>query len=394
MSPPDARPLIAHVIFRLGVGGLENGVVNLVNRLPPERFRHAIVCLTEATAFRARIARADVEVHAVHKRPGHDLGASWRLYRLFRQLRPAIVHTRNLGCLEALPPAWLARVPCRIHGEHGWDVFDPDGASRKYQRLRRAHAPLVDRFVPLSRELEAYLVERVGVPLTRITRIYNGVDTERFAPGERRPGLLPEGLVGSADVLVGTVGRMHGVKDQLNLARAFISAANAPEGIGSRLRLVMVGDGPLREACRAELDAAGLGARYWLPGDRDDVPELMRAMDVFVLPSQAEGISNTVLEAMASGLPVVATAVGGNPELVADGETGTLVPAGDPAAIAEALLRYVREPQARSAHGAAGRAMATVRFSLAEMMQRYADLYEAVLAAKRAPVQARAGTPG
>ena len=114
-SNGDRRPLVAHVIYRLGIGGLENGVVNLVNRLPEARFRHAIVCLTDYTDFRRRIARPDVSVHAIHKGPGHDPGAWLRLYRLFRTLRPAVVHTRNLGCLEALLPAWLAgvrRVPC------------------------------------------------------------------------------------------------------------------------------------------------------------------------------------------------------------------------------------------------------------------------------------------
>ncbi len=376
----DPRPLIAHVIFRLGVGGLENGVVNLVNRLPPERFRHAIVCLTDYTEFRARITRADVAVYAIHKRPGHDLRASLRLYRLFRRLRPAIVHSRNLGCLEALPPAWLAGVPRRIHGEHGWDVFDPAGASRKYQRLRRVHGLLVDRFVPLSEELERYLVDRVGIPPARITRIYNGVDTERFAPGSGRPDVLPPGFAAPGDLVIGTVGRMHGVKDQLNLAQAFTRLVGAVGRAADRLRLVMIGDGPLREACAAQLGAAGLADRCWLPGDRGDVPALMRAMSVFVLPSQAEGISNTVLEAMASGLPVVATAVGGNPELVIDGETGRLVPPGDPAALATALRGYLDDPTLGVRHGAAGRARARARFSLEGMLQRYGELYANALA--------------
>ncbi|MEJ2576519.1 MAG: glycosyltransferase [Gammaproteobacteria bacterium] len=316
----DPRPLIAHVIFRLGVGGLENGVVNLVNRLPPERFRHAIVCLTDYTEFRARITRADVAVYAIHKRPGHDLRASLRLYRLFRRLRPAIVHSRNLG----------------------W--------------------------------------ERVGIPPARITRIYNGVDTERFAPGGGRPDVLPPGFAAPGDLVIGTVGRMHGVKDQLNLAQAFTRLVGAVGRAADRLRLVMIGDGPLREACAAQLGAAGLADRCWLPGDRGDVPALMRVMSVFVLPSQAEGISNTVLEAMASGLPVVATAVGGNPELVIDGETGRLVPPGDPAALATALRGYLDDPNLGVRHGAAGRARARERFSLEGMLRRYGELYANALA--------------
>ena len=383
-ASPDRRPLIAHVIYRLGVGGLENGVVNLVNRLPEARFRHAIVCLTDYTEFRSRITRPDVAVYAVHKREGHDLGAGLRLYRLLRRLRPAVVHTRNLGCLEALVPAWLAGVPARVHGEHGWDVFDPHGTSRKYRLLRRLHGPLVDRYVPLSRELENYLVAGVGLAADRMTRIYNGVDTARFRPRNGAGGAqaLPAGFAGPDDLVIGTVGRMHGVKDQLNLAHAFVRLTGEAPAQAGRLRLVLIGDGPLRAACQGVLDGAGLGAQAWLPGDRDDVPDLMRAMQLFVLPSLAEGISNTILEAMASGLPVIATAVGGNPELVEDGVTGALVPPRDPAALADALRTFVRDPVRRTAAGLAARQRAETRFSLAAMMSRYTELYEGVLRAK------------
>ncbi len=263
-SNGDRRPLVAHVIYRLGIGGLENGVVNLVNRLPEARFRHAIVCLTDYTDFRRRIARPDVSVYAIHKGPGHDPGAWLRLYRLFRTLRPAVVHTRNLGCLEALLPAWLAGVPARVHGEHGWDVFDPDGRSRKYRLLRRLHSPLVDRYVPLSRELETYLVDAVGIPPARLTRIYNGVDTARFHPGDGAG--LPAGFASPDSLVIGTVGRMHGVKDQRNLAQAFVELARLVPTQAARLRLVLIGDGPLRAECQALLARAGLAEQAWLPG--------------------------------------------------------------------------------------------------------------------------------
>ena len=207
------------MLYRLGIGGLENGVINLVNHMPADRFRHAVVALTSATDFRRRIKRDDVTVHEIHKRPGTDLAASWRLFRLFRQLAPSVVHTRNLGCLEAQVPALLAGVPCRVHGEHGWDSYDPHGDVRKYQVLRRLHVPLVQRFVPLSRELERYLVARARVPAARVRRIYNGVDTHCFQPDGARG--LPTGFRATDSVVIGTVGRMHGVKHQTLLARAF-----------------------------------------------------------------------------------------------------------------------------------------------------------------------------
>jgi sugar transferase (PEP-CTERM/EpsH1 system associated) len=162
------RPLIVHVIYRLDVGGLENGLVNIINHTPAERYRHAIISLTDVSEFRQRITRNDVPCIALHKRPGNDIGMLWKLWRLFREMRPAIVHSRNLAALEAQLPAWLAGVPCRIHGEHGRDVFDLDGTSRKYRWVRRLYQPLVHRYVPLSQELSNYLRKQVGVAESKL----------------------------------------------------------------------------------------------------------------------------------------------------------------------------------------------------------------------------------
>lgn len=362
------------MIYRLQVGGLENGVVNLINHLPREHYRHAVVCLADFTDFRRRIVRDDVPVVALHKRPGQDLGMWRRLYRLLRRWRPAIVHTRNIGCLEAQIPAWLARVPGRIHGEHGWDIHDRDGSNNTYRWLRRLHAPLVHRFIALSGHLDDYLQQRVGIAPRRIERIYNGVDLARFHPGHS--AALPHDFTNPDDIVIGTVGRMHGVKDQLNLANAFVQLCRMLPQQAPRLRLVMIGDGPLLEQCREVLQQAGLADQCWLPGARDDIPDILRALHIFALPSQAEGISNTILEAMATGLPVVATRVGGNPELVAEGETGALPPANDPQPLALALRNYVEQPALIRQHGEAGLQRAHRQFSLAAMLQRYAAVYD------------------
>lgn len=375
IDPNDPRPLIVHVIYRLQVGGLENGVVNLVNHLPHERYRHAIVCMTDYTDFRQRIQRDDVPVIAMNKNPGQDFANLRRLYKLFRQWKPAVVHTRNIGCLEAQLPAWLARVPGRVHGEHGWDVSDPDGSNTTYQWLRRLHAPLVHRFIPLSGHLDDYLQQTVGIPARKIRRIYNGVNTKLFHPGAS--DVLPDGFRAQDSLLFGTIGRMHGVKDQVNLTLAFIALHRLRPQQASRLRLVMIGDGPLREECLEQLQQAGLQDAAWLPGTRNDAADILRALDVFVLPSQAEGISNTILEAMASQLPVVATRVGGNPELVEENTTGLLPPAQDPQALAEAMARYLDHPELIEQHGRAGLARILERFSLQHMMDNYAAVYDA-----------------
>jgi sugar transferase (PEP-CTERM/EpsH1 system associated) len=390
----DPRPLVMHVVYRFDVGGLENGVVNLINHMPAERFRHAVVALTDcAEAFCRRIQRDDVRFLSLHKPPGHGAKLYPQLYRLFRSHRPAIVHTRNLAALESAVPAWAAGVPARVHGEHGWDVSDPGGTRRKFQWLRRAYSPFVSRYVALSGHIESYLVERVGIAPRRVERICNGVDTTRFVPASAlhlasRPAVAGAGqgvridLAGSpfgADQLVvGTVGRLQTVKDQVNLVRAFAIAVRAGEA-GRRLRLLVAGDGPQRAEVEAEIAAAGIGNITWLAGERSDVPEVMRALDVFALPSRAEGISNTILEAMASGLPVVATEVGGNAELVAAGETGLLVPPEDPARMAEALLRYTSHGALRQNHGAAGRKRVEQHFSVDNMVARYTSLYEQLL---------------
>lgn len=379
-----AAPLIVHLVHRLDVGGMENGLVNLINHLPPGRYRHAIVCMTESSDFARRIARADVAIHALHKRPGKDPAVYLRLWHLLRRLRPDIVHTRNLATLEGMLPAALAGVPGRVHGEHGRDVHDLDNTRRRYRWLRRAYRPFVQRYVALSSELDVYLRTAVGVPAARVTRIYNGVDGACFHPpaGARAP-LPPEGFAAPGMMVIGSVGRMETVKDPLNLARAFLLLLERRPHARANLRLAMVGDGPLRMEVEALLHRGGAGDLVWLPGARDDVPVLLRGLDVFVLPSLAEGISNTILEAMASARPVVATRVGGNPELLVEEETGLLVPRGDSAALAEALGRYLDDPALARRHGTAGRRRVERAFSLERMVTAYADVYDELLRGRR-----------
>jgi sugar transferase (PEP-CTERM/EpsH1 system associated) len=377
----DDRPLIAHVLYRFDVGGLENGVVNLINGLPRASYRHAVIALTEITDFRRRIVRDDVQFIALHKPPGHGFKLYPRLHALFRDLRPAIVHSRNLAALETVVPAWAAGVRVRIHGEHGRDMGDLDGSSRKWQWIRRAYRPFVTQYIALSRDLERYLCGKVGVPRDRVVQIYNGVDAGRF-----RPAMVGREPIDGCPFheqnlwLVGTVGRMEPVKDPLNLVRAFIQALELAPSKRSRIRLVVVGDGALYSEARAMLTRAGVLDLAWLPGERADVPAILRGLDCFVLPSLAEGISNTILEAMATGLPVIATDVGGNGELIEAGHTGEIVPAGDARALAARILAYARDLRAGRAAGRAGRMRVEREFSLDAMLSRYGALYDRLLA--------------
>lgn len=393
MSSGDGRPLVIHVVYRFATGGLENGVVNIINRMPADAYRHMIVALADITDFKQRITRQDVEFLALDKPPGHAFKLYPRLYRLFRQYRPAIVHTRNLGALEVAVPAWAAGVPVRIHGEHGRDVGDFDGSSRKYQWVRRLYRPFVTFYLALSRDLEEYLVHRVRIPKRKVAQIYNGVDAHRFSPAPTRQAIAGCPFGSPEHWIVGTVGRMQVVKDQTNLARAFVRALELAPELKKRLRLVMVGDGPLRAEALEILNAAGVADLAWLPGERSDVPAVLRGLDCFVLPSLGEGISNTILEAMACGLPVIATDVGGNGELVAAGNSGALVPAADSAALAHQIARLAGDAELSRSMGRAGRQAVEQRFSLDAMVGAYQAVYDKMLSASRVPVRSISAGP-
>jgi sugar transferase (PEP-CTERM/EpsH1 system associated) len=389
MNAGDSRPLIAHIVYRFDVGGLENGVVNLLNHLPRERFRHAVISLTDATDFRQRVHHDDVAFIEMHKAPGHAVRIFPRLFDLFRQLRPAIIHTRNLAALEATVPAWFAGCPVRIHGEHGRDVDDLDGRNRRYRLARQIYRPFVTRYVALSRDLEHYLLTTIKVPAAKVERIVNGVDTRSFAPPPARSSLAGCPFSDPFLRICGTVGRLQTVKNQVLLARAFVRAREMQPALRSTLRLIIVGDGPLRAQIEAILAVGDALQHAWLPGARADVAEVLRAFDLFTLPSRAEGISNTILEAMATGLPVVATDVGGNPELVT-ADTGILIPADDVDALANAIIHYASNPERAIAHGRAGRQRVEEQFSIDAMVARYCALYEAALGAGNRGI----GSPG
>ncbi len=375
MTNGAAKPLVAHVVYRFDVGGLENGVVNLINRMTD--WRHVVIALTQAVpAFCERVQNPEARFVSLHKPPGHGAKLYPAMLAQLRQWRPQVVHTRNLAALEMQPAAWWAGVPLRVHGEHGRDAHDVDGTMRRYQWLRRAHRPFVHHWVALSRDLAAYLEQAAGVPPRRISQIYNGVDAERFAPAPARQPIDGSPFNDPGLCLVGTVGRMQTVKAQPLLVQAFVRVLEQQPALRERLRLVLVGDGPLRAECEALLDAAQLRPLAWLAGERSDVPAVMRGLDLFALPSLAEGISNTVLEAMASGLPVVATAVGGNADLVTDGLSGSIVPPGDVDALAAALLRWAADPVLRRKAGRHGRAAVEQRFSLPAMVDAYRRVYQ------------------
>ena len=368
---------VVHVVNSLRMGGLENGLVNLINQTPENRYKHSIICLTDYDDFSKRIKVDNVAIYALHKKPGKDISWYFRLRKILKAIRPDIIHTRNLATIESHIVALLSGVKGRVHSEHGWDMHDLNGANRKYRFLRKLISPLIGRFIPLSQELESYLVDTIGVPKNKVFRICNGVDSERFIPGTKG-GVLPFDEAPDQMVVVGCIGRMQTVKDPMNLVNAFASIIRSHPESRQKLRLVMIGSGRVHEEAQETLRLSALDDIVWLPGHRDDIPNLLRQFDIFVLPSKAEGISNTILEAMSSGLPVVATRVGGNHELVEEGGNGVLVPASDRHALADAIFSYAEDRELCLKHGARSRKIIEEHFSITGMIAKYMEIYEGI----------------
>lgn len=377
-------PLVAHLIYRLDIGGLETLLVDTINRMPAGHYRHAVICLTDYTDFAQRITRPGVELFALHKPAGLALGTHADLFRLLKKMKPDVLHTYNLGTVEYAATAWAAGVPIRVHAEHGRDARDPQGINPKHNLLRRLLAPFIDRYVPVSRDLRGWLERVVRIPAHKLQLIDNGVDTERF---HHEGALGAEAWQDDPDAFViGTVGRLQDVKDQATLIDAFAHLRTlVPE---ARLRLVLVGDGPLRAQLETRVRGHGLADSVCFAGPRSDVAPVMRSFSLFALSSIAEGTPVTLLEAMASGLPVVATAVGGIPDLVEQGVSGTLVPPKDPQALAAAIAPYVRERALARRHGAAGRERVEQQYSMQAMLAAYVALYDELCQTKTTPRKA------
>lgn len=375
-------PLIVHVIYHLDIGGLENGLVNLINHIPSDRYRHAIICLKGYTDFYQRITRKDVKIIALNKEEGHDPKLYLNLFKALRQLNPDIVHTRNLGTMEAQLISVVARVKARVHGEHGRDMFDLNGDNRKYNLLRKLISPFINHFITVSKDLETWLVNTIGVSPNKITQIYNGVNNRRFHTNLKKSTdteFGPTGFFDENTFVIGSVGRMAAVKDYPTLVRAFIQALKKQPSARKHLRLLIVGEGITRNECIELAKKEDIKNLVWFPGERSDIPALMQSMDLFVLPSLGEGISNTILEAMSCGLPVVATSVGGNVELVKQGVTGRLIEAGNLTEMTEAILNYYTDAQLVKDHGEAARQQIEANFSMDSMMNAYLSVYDKVL---------------
>jgi sugar transferase (PEP-CTERM/EpsH1 system associated) len=369
MTKDHRRIHIVHVQESLEVGGLENGVVNISNGLDQERFRTTICCLNRLGPLSLRLDNPQVRFLCLDERDGKRPGLFFRLQRLFSDIRPDIVHTHNYySGFYGIVGARLSRRPRIVHGEHG----NPLVASMVQRAVVRHVYPMAHCVLTVSQELGRVLV-RAGVPEGKIKCILNGVDTRKFGPAKadvRGPKRHALGIEES-HVLFGYVGRISAEKGVDRLLQAFARVNRSYR----HTRLAIVGDGPMLGTLKSLSESMGIGEAVSFLGSRDDVHELYPLFDVFVLPSLVEGLSNVVLEAMACGLAVVATDVGGNSELIAQGQNGIIVPSDSVERLAEVMEALVVDRERRERLAAAALGCAKWDLSLDRMIQDYARLY-------------------
>jgi len=362
------RLRVMHVVYCMGTGGTEMALRKLVTGLDPQRFEN-IICTVAPLTNVERVPGVRFVSLDRSGRPGFLVP---QLTKLFLRERPDVVHSRSWGAIEAVPAAKLARVPRVIHSEHGRDINTMHGDPWRRRVLRRFCYAIADNVFAVSNELRDHYAQQLKISASRIEVIPNGVDATRFrpAPSDTRLRML---LGLSDDVIVlGTVGRLDPVKDHRTLLHAAETLAQA----GTPVQVVMVGEGPEAKRLQAVVnDSPWLRDRVTFAGESASPENWLNSFDIYVLPSLSEGMSNSLLEAMSTGLPCVATRVGSNADLVEDGRSGFLVPAGDAAALACSLAKLAASKKLRLQFGEHARNKADAQFSLRSMIENYTRLY-------------------
>lgn len=372
VSPLNAQHLrIVHVVESLDVGGLEHMVVAMAKAQKRQGHDVRIVCLWHRGELAGQASQAGIEVLCCDKGPGMDWRAIGRLRALVRAARADVLHTHNaMAHYHAVLAAIGLGVGTVLSTRHG------NGAKSPTDRLERLYKWSMwgtDFAVAVSQAGCDHFVGAGIIPRAKARVVRNGIDLSAFVPRtDQRAGALRAELGLPADALTfGTVGRLNEVKRQVDLLRATRTRLDA----GDHICLILVGDGPLRADLEQERERLGLQAHVRLLGTRSDVPALLAAMDVFVLCSRTEGYSLALVEACAAGLPIIATDVGGNKEIVAHGVNGLIVPPAAPEQLAAAMATLCGDAAMRQAFGAASLDFAAREGTLEAMCRAYDALY-------------------
>ena len=365
---PTRRVRVLHIVLSLHPGGTERLVVDMVRRAPTW-VEPRVACLDDAGLWAASLEEMDVPVVALHRRPGFRPELALKIARLAGAHDVDVLHAHQYTPFAYASLAKLLRPKLRlVFTEHGRLADAPPSPRRRIANAFFGRVP--GRFFAVSDELRRFL-EREGFPAGRLEVLPNGIDLGPVPSPAARARAREALTVREDELLVGTAARLDPVKGLDVLIAAFaLVRARSPQ-----VRLVVLGEGPERAALERQIEERGLSEEVRLAGHRADVRELLPAFDLYVNSSTYEGVSLTILEAMAAALPVIATSVGGNGEVVEDGRTGILVPARDPDALATAMIALLADPGRRRALGDAGRARAEQRFAFDRMMSMYLAAY-------------------
>lgn len=366
----SVRPNLAYVVNSLNPGGTEKLVVEMSLEFAVE-YNVTVLCLDEPGAWAAGLRAEGIPVHCLWRQPGLDLAIPFRLASHFRRLNTHIVHAHQCTpWFYAALSRLIYPAPRLIFEEHG--RFFPEIESLKRVLVNKMLIKkLTHRFVAVSDDIRGRLQKYEGLDARRIAVIHNGVKTEPPLTPEAREALRSELGFDPGCFVVGTVGRFDPIK---NLPMLVGSLARACKTIGN-LRGLLVGDGPVFTQIRSLVDTEGLSGRVRLTGFRDDARKLIQCMDLFVLSSYSEGTSMALLEAMAAGVPVVVTNVGGNPEIVVGSETGWIVPSGSVVELTAAIQGSVMENTKRKKYAEAAKYRFEARYTFDRMIESYRHHY-------------------
>jgi glycosyltransferase involved in cell wall biosynthesis len=361
------NPSVVQVVLRLGPGGTERLVIELVSRLHAQ-FPMTVCCLDDAGEWADRLTPLGVTVIALRRRPGFRPEVAVRLARILRAANAAVVHCHHYSpFVYGRLATWLSPGRRVVFTEHGrLSDGPPSGKRRLANRVLMAGR---SELFAVSHDLRRHLLGE-GVP-ERMHVIWNGIDPGAAPTLEQRDSVRRRLAIPETDYVVGTTARLEPIKDLGTLVEAVALTARR----GAPVRAVITGDGPARAGLEGQARALGVHDRVQFVGYRDDARDVLPGFDAYVNCSVSEGVSLTVLEAMAAERPVVATQVGGTPEVVVDGVTGALVPPQRPARLADALLALRDNPPVASAMGRAGRARVLEHFTIERMVRQYAAVY-------------------
>lgn len=357
-----------HTVLSLEMGGLEKVVADIVSGFDKAKYNVEVCCFDTRGHFAATLADLGITVNLVPRNQNrYDAIFPFRLRKLLQDRKTDIIHMHSGTFFLGTQAALLAGIPGMVYTDHGRHLVDP----KLLLVLDRFCGFFVKKIIAVSSELEKYLVEVVRLPAAKTTTIINGINTDLFTPGPKSPALLDELKIPHTHRVIGTVGRLVEVKDQVSMIRAFAKACEKQTDI----TLLFIGDGPLRPLLQQTAHDYNISERVVFAGTRNDIARVMNLIDIFMLTSLSEGTSISLLEAMASGATPIVTAVGGNPSLVRHEVNGILVPPGDIAAMATAINVLLGNDAVRARYSS--NAVATVRsnYSLTGMIDKYSDIY-------------------